>query len=204
MNHSTSPSFSADEQETLQDRSWTDRLAHHRTGLAALSFAESTIVPIPLEALVVPLMIGHPKRSIAIATVIWIGCIVGASLLYAVGFWLAQPVMMPVIEWLGLASQFDQIAERLSQQGLFWTVFLISLLPAPMQLAALGAGSIGGNFLVFLAAIMVSRGIRYYGLAVLAQLLGERLRDMHIPTKRIVLGVAVVLLGGWGLWQVFG
>jgi len=204
MTDPVSQTRSATGYEEQQDLSWSQRLADHKTGLAALSFAESTLIPVPLEALVVPLMIGHPQRSLAIATFIWIGCVVGASLFYAVGFWLAEPVMVPAVEWLGLADQFDQIAARLSQDGLFWTVFLISLLPAPMQLATLGAGSIGGNFLIFFAAIALSRGIRYFGLAMLAQLLGERLREMHIPTKRIVLIAAIVLLGGWGLWQLFG
>lgn len=54
----------ADETENnrpVDDKDWTGRLARHRSGLAALSFAESTVIPIPLQTIVAPLMVGHPK-----------------------------------------------------------------------------------------------------------------------------------------------
>ena len=62
-----------------------DRLARHRSGLAALSFAESTVVPLPLEVVVVPLMIGAPRRALTIALVIWLGCLAGASPFISLG-----------------------------------------------------------------------------------------------------------------------
>lgn len=182
-------------------RAWTERLARHRTGLAALSFAESTVVPIPLETVVAPLMAGHHRHSTSIAVSIWIGCLVGASLFYGVGLWLFDPVVRPVLDALGLMGDFNDMAADLEGETFFWTVFLVSFSPAPMQLATLGAGSVGGSFTVFLAAIAASRGIRYFGLALLAHLLGPRIERLNLPTGRIVLGVAAVGLAAWGISQ---
>lgn len=183
---------------------WTDRLSNSRIGLAILSLAESTALPIPLEAIVVPLMVGHPKRALRIALVIWLGCLVGASLFYLVGYLLADPVVIPVLQYLGLEQSYNDMAERLSRGGLFWTVFLVSLLPAPLQFATLGAGAIGGNFAVFFVAITISRGLRYFGMAILAQFVGERIAHLNIPKRYLVLGLAAALLVGWGIMQLIG
>lgn len=184
------------------DDGWTARLARHRTGLAALSFAESTAVPIPLETVVLPLMLGHPARALRIALYIWIGCLAGAALFYCVGGWLADLVVLPGLETLGLRTEFDKITGQLQAEGLFWTVFLISFSPAPMQLATLGAGATGGNFAVFLAAIALSRGLRYFGLAVLAQILGESIARLNLPTGRLVIAAGAALLAAWGIHRL--
>ncbi len=183
---------------------WTERLARHGTGLAALSFAESTVVPIPLEAVVVPLMVGQHRQSLTIATAIWIGCLIGASLFFGVGYWLAEPVVRPVLDAIGLLDGFDRLTEDLDGDSLFWTVFLVSFSPAPMQLVTLGAGSIQGNFPVFLAAIALSRGLRYFGLALVALVAGPRIATLHIPTSRLILGAVGVALVFWAGSRLLG
>jgi membrane protein YqaA with SNARE-associated domain len=180
---------------------WTDRLARHRTGLAALSFAESTVVPIPLETVVAPLMVCQHRHSVTIATAIWLGCLAGATLFYFVGLWLADPVVIPALEALGLKDDFDDMTSDLSGGGLFLTVFLVSFSPAPMQLATLGTGVVGGNFLTFIGAIALSRGLRYFGLALLARLFGPKVAELNLPTGKLVFGIAAVLLAGWAILQ---
>ncbi|QFU09331.1 SNARE associated Golgi protein [Rhodobacteraceae bacterium THAF1] len=192
----------ATDTEPETQASWTERLARHRTGLAALSFAESTVLPIPLETIIAPLMIGHPKRSITIAVSIWLGCLFGASLFYLLGLWLRDPVVLPIIEWLSFGPEFEDLQGELDGDGLFWTVFLVSFSPAPMQLATLGAGAVGGNFLMFFAAIAVSRGVRYFGLALLAQLLGERIEKLNIPKRKLVPIMAIVLACGYLIYRL--
>lgn len=130
-----------------------------------------------------------------IALVIWIGCLVGASLFYVAGLWLADPLVLPALEWLGLQGDFEDQAADLDSGSLFWTVFLVSFLPAPMQLATLGAGTVAGSFPVFLGAIAASRGLRYFGLAVLANLFGPKIAEFGIPKNQIVVVFAVLTVG---------
>jgi membrane protein YqaA with SNARE-associated domain len=188
----------------MAEEHWTTRLARHRSGLAAISFAESTVVPIPLETVVAPLMVGHHRHATTIATAIWLGCIAGAALFYWFGFWLAEPVVQPVLDWLGLREDFETMTRDLDEEGLFWTVFLVSFSPAPMQLATLGAGTVQGSFPVFLAAIAASRGLRYYGLAVLALIFGPRIAELDIPKGRVIAALFAVLAGAWALIQFAG
>lgn len=178
------------------------RLARHRRGLAAMSFAESTLVPIPLETVVAPLMVGHPKQAVRIALAIWIGCLFGAAAFYGFGAVLADPVVRPALASLGLEQDLDRMIEQLGTDGLFWTVFLVSFSPAPMQLATLGAGAAQANFAVFFAAIALSRGLRYLGLALLAQVIGPKIADWGIPKRYLIPGLIVVFGAIWVFLQI--
>lgn len=181
---------------------WTARLARHRRGLAALSMAESTVVPIPLETIVAPLMVGHHREALGIATAIWLGALVGASAFYVIGLLLFDPVVAPILSWLGLLDGVQAAAADLTERNLFWAVFLVSFSPVPMQFATLGAGAVGGNFAVFFAAIALSRGLRYFGLAVLAQFLGPRVAQLGMPKGRLVLWLFLALAALWALAQL--
>ncbi|AHM05082.1 hypothetical protein roselon_02784 [Roseibacterium elongatum DSM 19469] len=147
-------------------------------------------------------MVGHHRHSTTIAASIWVGCLLGAALFYGVGLWLFDPVVRPVLEWMGLLEDFNAMSENLEGSGFFWSVFLVSFSPAPMQLATLGAGAVEGSFPLFIAAIAASRGIRYFGLAALAHLFGPRIAELDIPTGRIVLIVLVLGLGAWAVMQL--
>lgn len=189
--------------ERKRKQVWTERLARHRSGLAALSFAESTVVPVPLEAIVAPLMVGHHRQAITIATVIWLGCIAGATLFYFLGAWLFEPVVSPVLEAVGWADDFEEMRSDLGRDGAFWTIFLVSFSPAPMQLATLGAGAADVSVFVFLLAIAASRGLRYFGLALLARVAGPKIAECDIPKRKVMLGVLVVGVAVWGGAQLF-
>lgn len=172
---------------------WITRLAESRVGLAVLSAAESTVLPIPLEAVLIPLMVGRPSHALRIGLWALLGCLVGSFLLYGAGL-LAQPLVDPVLQWLGLTEAFEEMQTRLTGGNLFVTVVIIAVSPAPVQLASLGAGVVGANPLVFLAGVGVSRALRYLGLGLLAKWLGPRLQEIDLPWWVWLLGFAV--LGG--------
>ncbi|MEQ5775352.1 DedA family protein [Thalassospira sp. NFXS8] len=149
-------------------------LAAGKRGLAGIgvaSFLETTIIPIPVEVIIAPLMAFSRKRGIQIATVTLIGSVIGAVVLYFLAWGVFDDVVTPFLDWSNGHQQFDQLKERF-QEGGFWVVFIISITPAPMQLAALAAGGVNYPFWLFFIAIFLSRAIRYYGLFAIVRLLG--------------------------------
>ena len=181
---------------------WIGRLSRSRRGIAALSAAESTVVPIPLEAILIPLMLSAPRRALGLGLAALAGCVAGALLFYALGFWLFEPVVSPALEWLGWKDEFRGVSARLTDESSFFTaVLLISLSPIPMQIATLGAGAVHGPVWLFVAAIALSRGLRYLGLAALARLLGARLERMRIPRRTVFLGTLAALGAVWLIYQ---
>lgn len=174
------------------------RLANSELGVGALSFGESTVVPIPLESILIPLMIAFPKRAWILATSALIGSILGASFFYLLGNLLFEPVVQPLLQRFALEQDYQNVVQQLSNGSeYFWAVFLISLGPAPLQLATLGAGASELSFLVFLVAIVLSRGIRYFGTAILCALLGERIRRYQLPKWVLLVGSLAFLAVCW-------
>ena len=147
--------------------------ASDRRSLLLGSFLESTIIPVPLELIVGPLMIRRDANAFVIAFWILLGCTLGALLFYGLGAALFDPVVKPILESLGQFNGAEEIKNQIGEEGAFWTVFLISFSPAPLQLATLGAGIAQANILTFLLAIILSRGIRYFGFAAIMHFAGR-------------------------------
>ena len=168
-------------------------------GMTLASVLESTVVPVPLEAVLIPAMQKARKMLWWLASAAMLGCLIGASLGYLVGVGLMQSVGQPFIAYLGQEEAFAS-AERAMRDNGFWFVMTISLAPVPFQIAMLAAGATGFSFLGFMTATLISRGVRYYGLALLVYAFGdraERLFKEHKVAATLVLLAAVGL--AWGV-----
>lgn len=155
---------------------WTQRLLDSRYGLAwlgVLSALETTILPIPIELIMVPYMLARPRRLWLIAAVTLLGCMVGSLLGYAVGFFLFDSVGQPLLAWLDAGGAYDSFEQKFSDNG-FLAILAIGVTPVPFQVALLAAGIAGYALPLFLAAVGMARGLRYFGLALLVWLVGER------------------------------
>lgn len=145
------------------------RLAEGRKGLGGISvasFLETTIIPIPIEIIVAPIMAASRTRGFIVASVTLAGSVLGAVALYLLAWVLFDDLAQPLIDLVGGQQEFKDIEGRFAEGG-FWVVFAISITPVPMQLAALAAGATSYPIWLFLIAITVSRAIRYYGLWLL-------------------------------------
>jgi membrane protein DedA with SNARE-associated domain len=63
----------------------------------------------------------------------------------------------------------------------------------PLQVATLGSGAVGYDFGAFLAAIVLSRALRFYGLTALVLLFGEPVLHfiVHLsPVLKVVAAMA--------------
>ena len=142
-------------------------------GIAFASFLESTVVPIPLEALMVPLMQKRRESLWLIALMATLGCLLGALLGYAFGFYLFELSREFVMQHITSEAQFSRFQERMQTDG-FWFVFSTGVTPIPLQIAMLAAGVAGYSLALFMLATGIGRVIRYFGLAVLVYYFGDK------------------------------
>lgn len=181
--------------------SWLDRLdrsAYALPLLFGLSMAETLLVPIPIEAILIPWMLSHPHRRWTIAGVALGGNVFAAAL----GYWLG------VLAWeqwgdflLGLAASpdsFDSFAAQLREDG-FTAILAVGITPTPLQIAMLAAGVVGYPFLLFLLAVTLSRSVRYFGLALLVHCAGDAALVLWRRYSKPIGALLLVLVGVW-LW----
>ena len=172
---------------------------HMLSSITVASFLESTIVPIPLEALLVPLMQARSEKIWLIALMATLGCILGALFGYALGYYLFDMIGDWIIQTFSNPEQFENITQKMQEQG-FWFVFTLGIVPIPFQIAMLAAGATKYSLLLFLIAAAIARSIRYFGLALVVYYAGnqaERVIRKHKTKTMIAISVTVLL--AWGI-----
>ncbi|RUO60241.1 YqaA family protein [Pseudidiomarina insulisalsae] len=185
-----------------QANKWLERILRSRSILwmiFILSMLESIIIPVPLELVLIPLLIHERERWFSIATATLAGCLVGATIGYAVGFYLFDSAGQWLLNLWGYEAAFAELKADFSEHG-FATLLLVGITPIPFQVGMLIAGTTHYPFYLFLLATLIARGIRYYGLAVLVYWLGVQLwhwwqnHHRRLGWTVLLAGTAIYLL----------
>jgi len=172
------------------------RLAAERrwTGPAAgvLGFLEGTFVVFPMEPLFIPMMAVRRAGAWWVAAWLLAGNVLGGLVMYALGAWLLDPVVRPLVSLLGLSAEYAEPSARLKEQG-FEALVIIGVTPFPYQLGTAAAGAVGVGVLLFLAAVTLARGARYFALAALVAALGARSQSFLVKREKEILIAGIVL-----------
>jgi membrane protein YqaA with SNARE-associated domain len=163
--------------------------------LAAVSFVESSVFPIPPDILLIPMIIAAPQRAFWIATVCTVASVAGGAFGYLIGWGFFEQVGRPVLAFYGKEVYFDDFAARYNEWGA-WAVLIGGLTPFPYKVITILSGATGLNFAVFMVASVIARGARFFILAALLWKFGPPIRDFVERRLALVFTVFLVLLGG--------
>lgn len=170
---------------------------HMLSGITVASLLESTIVPIPLEAVMVPLMQARRDKLWMIALMATAGCLVGAVIGYGLGYYLFGLVGDWVIQTFSSQPQFDQVKQQMQNQG-FWFVMTLGIAPIPFQIAMLAAGATKFSLALFVAATIIARSVRYFGLALVVYIAGNKAEHFIRKYKGwAIAGLTALVLALW-------
>ncbi len=161
-------------------------------GIGIASFLESIIIPIPLEAILVPLMQVRRDYLWLIATVTTFGCVLGAMLGYVIGFFLFELIKDWLFIHITTEVEFNAIKEQINKHG-FLFVFSTGVTPVPLQIAMIVAGVTNFSFGLYLLAVTLSRCIRYFGFALLVKYYGNK-TEKKIRKYKSQVGLWILLL----------
>jgi membrane protein YqaA with SNARE-associated domain len=180
---------------------WTLSLAksrHAPLALGAIAFAESSFFPVPPDVILIPMSIARPKSAWVYALICTVGSVAGGLLGYAIGALLFETVGKWLIEFYHLGARFEEL--RLSSQQWFWAVILLKgLTPIPFKLVTITSGLLAYSLPIFIILSIITRGARFFALALLLQRYGEpinRLLDKYFAWFLIGL-VLIVIVGFW-------
>ena len=159
-----------------------------------LGFLEGTFVIVAMEPLFIPLMAARAKRAWIIAACLLAGNVLGGLFMYAAGAYFARPELASLITGGTAQEKIDDMMQRLEGNG-FLVLFAIGVTPFPFQVGTAAAGAFGYPIGLFVLAVALSRGIRYFGLAILVALIGARSRIwLEKHELEIFLAGAVVFI----------
>jgi membrane protein YqaA with SNARE-associated domain len=137
-----------------------------------LCFLESIIFPFPQEVFMIPMMASDRDRIFKIAWFALLGSMFGAIAAYFIGMYLFESIGMYILNLYGLYETFTNFSNQVSEYG-FLYVFVGGFTPVPFKIVTLSSGFIGINFLIFIAASIISRSIRFFLIGYIIWKFGE-------------------------------
>jgi membrane protein YqaA with SNARE-associated domain len=141
--------------------------------LSALSFAESSIFPIPPDVMLAPMCLAKPAKSLHYATLCTLFSVLGGMAGYLIGT-LAFEWIEPWLMGSRYAATFESAVNAFETWG-FWYILLAGFTPIPYKVFTVSAGVVGMPFLAFTGGSIVGRGGRFFLVAALIRLGGEKL-----------------------------
>ena len=167
--------------------------------LAAVSFAESSVFPIPPDLLMIPMIMARPDRAWLIALVTTIASVLGGFAGYAIGAFAFDVVGAPVLDFYGKLEKFDELAAQFNEYGA-WAVLFAGVTPFPYKVITIFSGVTGLNFWLFMATSLFARGLRFFLVAALLRAYGPPIRAFIEERLGLVFTIALgLLIGGFML-----
>jgi membrane protein YqaA with SNARE-associated domain len=165
--------------------------------LAAISFAESSVFPIPPDVLLVPMALARPRQAWRFAAICTAASVLGGILGYLIGYAVFDQLARPILQVYGYGERFAAFQAMYAEYGL-WVILIKGLTPIPYKIVTIASGAAHFDFWVFLAASIATRGARFFLLAALLRVWGEQVRDFIDRRLTLVTtGVAVGIIGGF-------
>jgi len=165
--------------------------------LAGLAFAEASFFPIPPDVLLLLMGLARPERAFRFAAVCTVGSVAGGALGYAIGFFLFDSLMRTAVAHaLFGPDPLGAFQAWYAQWGL-WVILIKGLTPIPYKVVTIASGAAHFDFWVFMGASLVTRGFRFFLVAVLLRFFGDAARlFIERWLTWVTSAVAVGLVGG--------
>jgi len=169
------------------------------TALFLLAFAEASFFPIPPDVLLLAIGLSIPRKIFRCSALCTIGSVLGGVAGYIIGYSFWNLASGWFFDWVpGFTPDVFQSIQLIFSEYDFWFVFLAGFTPIPYKVITIGAGVFHLNFLIFIVASAVSRGLRFYLIGVIVYCYGERARqliDDHF--NKLTLVFTLLLFGGF-------
>ncbi len=177
---------------------WVFRLAEHKRAtwaLGAVSFAESSVFPIPPDTLLIPMVLANRKKWIFYAFICLVASILGAYLGYFIGAFLYESIGKSILAFYGKEDAFQGIVEWYNKWG-GWGVLLAAVTPFPYKVLTIFSGATGLDLFTFTIVSIIGRGFRFFLVAWLLYVVGDPIREFIEKRLGLMFTIAMVLLVG--------
>lgn len=177
---------------------WTIRWAGRRSApyaLGIVAFVESSFFPVPPDALLIPMVVARRDRWFRFALICTLGSVTGAALGYVIGWAFYESVGRYVVDAYNLHHSMEVIGDKYSQNA-FVAILTAAFTPIPYKVFTIGAGLFGVSLPILLLASLVGRASRFFLVAALLRVFGEKIANFLEKYFDILSLVFVALLIG--------
>ncbi|MBI29251.1 MAG: hypothetical protein CFH21_00489 [Alphaproteobacteria bacterium MarineAlpha5_Bin11] len=185
---------------------WTIKYSGHKNAswfLAFVSFIESSIFPIPPDIIMIPMILSNRRKAFIYALICTISSVLGGILAYFIGFFLFDTIGKFILETYNLNEGFNGFRDYYDQYGI-WIVLGGGFTPFPFKLITLASGFFALNFPLFVIMSIISRGGRFFLIAILLWFYGDAIREfIEKNLGKLTIIFFLLLVGGFTLIKLF-
>ena len=183
---------------------WTLEWAKHphsAKALAGLSFLEASIFPLPVDPLLLAMGFSKPKKSFYFSFLTTLFSVLGAIAGYFVGQYAWSAISPLFFQFVFSEQSFTHVTASLTSEGAtFVSLFVAGFSPIPFKIFTISGGVVGAPLVPFIAACILSRGLRYFIIGGVIYFMGERaqriIEDNFEKMTLIVSALLVLTLVG--------
>lgn len=165
--------------------------------LAAVAFIESSFFPLPPDLMLIPMSLANRKRAFYYAALCTVASVIGGLFGYAIGYFLFETVGRFILGLFGDPDKLYATFKNFYDQHGAWIILIKGMTPIPYKIVTIFSGMVKFNVLVFIGTSIVARGIRFFLIAGLITLYGEKIREFlekHLE-KALLATLLLVVVG---------
>ena len=163
--------------------------------LSLVSFAESSIFPIPPDILLIPMALASKAQSLFYAFICTIFSVLGGILGYAIGYFFYNSLGIYIVEFYRLENSFSIFESYYKEFGIL-IVLGAGITPFPYKFITIASGVFGLNIFLFTIISIIGRGLRFYLIAILLYFFGKKIRLLIDRYFNILTIMFFILLVG--------
>lgn len=173
----------------LKLQSWSMKWANTKWSAWSLficAFADASFLPLPTPLFFITLILLNNANAYKYVLFGTVGSLLGALVGYSIGHFA----------WLTTNGEFTELAQlifnnipgfsetvynNIQTQFIkwdFWILFVASLIPVPYKIFSISSGVFDINLFMFCLATLISQGIKFYILALLAIRIGPNVKKI--------------------------
>ncbi len=175
------------------------RWAGHRHAeryLAGISFAESSFFPIPVDVMLAPMVLAQQDKAWRFAAITTIMSVLGGLFGYFIGAFFFEAYGAQLLDFFHAHEKFESAKESYTEYGIL-IVLVAGFTPIPYKVFTIASGVVGIAILPFVAMSVISRGARFFLVAGLVKLGGDKLeKTIHKQVEWLGwISLAIIVIG---------
>jgi membrane protein YqaA with SNARE-associated domain len=156
--------------------------------MGVISFAESSIFPIPPDTMLIPMSLARPDKAFSFAFLCTWTSVLGGIAGYMIGALLYDSIGQWLIQLYGYGDKVEAFRAAYAQWGA-WIILLKGLTPIPYKIVTITSGFANYNIWMFILLSIIARGGRFFVVAFLLNRYGAWARE--VIEERLGFWVAV-------------
>ena len=169
--------------------------------LSLISFLESSILPYPIQDLLLASMsLKNRSKAFYFAAICTLSSVLGAVVGYYIGIY-AINLIMPILEKFHYLPKL-YIAENYFNTYGIWIILIAGFSPIPYKLFTVTAGMMAMPIIPFVVFSIIARGARYFLISYLVRKFGKK-TDAWLNKYIDRLGYLLIIIVALGIWYVY-